>query len=91
MTKQEKQKYLNKFKFIEKLNAYEPGWFFHHEFTCMKCKYGDPDGCTLIDRKIRPPALIYEDKIIKELKNKTLGNECVEFLRSPKKPHKSRK
>ena len=80
-----KQKYLNKLKFIEKINGYDSDWVLSSQFTCYKYCH----------RALKKDCRGFSDKKLRyNIKDKTISYEtgvdctCVEFLRGLDKSEK---
>ena len=83
MTEQETRKYLNKLKFMTKINGYEEGWI-HSTLVCEYCAGVRHKSICRKPRKLRIKNGILLD--IGFHKKPALDpGSCVEFLRSPKK------
>jgi hypothetical protein len=91
ISKQDKQRLLNKFKFIEKMNGYSgKAWWRDTDCTCQRCQLNfllNEEGETSKCQNLRK-RLCYDFKIddINEKDHNLNGYEgpaCVEFLRRP--------
>jgi len=92
LSKRDKVKFLNKFKFVEAMNGLVGyAWWHEHKWSCNRCKFNnmvDEDGVPDCDGlKTRLSYTFQNDEIIDDDRELNVYNccpACVEWLRSPK-------
>lgn len=95
MTKAERLKYWNKFRYIEKINSLPPEWWRMYSKTCMECKYCFEQDGTCGKEKGDFLTTSANDVSLETLKiklwkdNEYDRERCLEFLRSPRRHDKT--